>query len=480
MFAPTSRAGGPPGAHPINEGDLIMTRSAHGNRHQSMAAAKCVAALFCLLAVTSPSLAQTPEPPAAPAPGSGPRGGMAAPKPGPVALPILPALPAANDASFYAQADVPHGRVEQANYKNNAGQDKRMHVYLPPDYDKHPDAKYPVLYLNHGGGDDDSKWTNTDPRNGGHAQFILDNLIAAGTAKPMIVVMPNTRGIASPNPPEPGKDDACTQEYLKDIIPYVEGHYRAKPGRENRALAGLSMGGFVVMNTGLPHLDTFGELYVYSSGYFPDRLQAFEDNFKQVLSDPRTNQELLRVPLYMAAGETDIALLNSQRTLSILNKYGVRNFWVLSSGGHEWPNWRRYLYQTAQIMFPDGAKAASPAALATAGVTGKWQSDFDSQVGEQKYTYDFKADGERLTGKAAGQIGDEKRDPVEIKDGKIKGDELSFVEVLSFNGMEITITYTGQIKGDEIHFTRKVGDFATEQIVAKRVKGDNTGRAAKP
>ena len=285
---------------------------------------------------------------------------MATPKPGPVPLPILPALPAANDASFYAQADVPHGRVEQATYKNHAGQDKRMHVYLPPDYDKHPDAKYPVLYLNHGGGDDDSKWTNTDPRNGGHAQFILDNLIAAGKAKPMIVVMPNTRGIASPNPPEPGKDDACTQEYLKDIIPYVEGHYRAKPGRENRALAGLSMGGFVVMNTGLPHLDTFGELYVYSSGYFPDRLQAFEENFKQVLSDPKTNQELLRVPLYMAAGETDIALLNGQRTLSILNKYGVRNFWVLSSGGHEWPNWRRYLYQTAQIMFPDGANAASP------------------------------------------------------------------------------------------------------------------------
>ena len=160
------------------------------------------------------------------------------PKPGPTELPILPALPALDDTSFYAKADVPHGKVEQATYTNHAGKDKRMHVYLPPGYEADADARYPVLYLNHGGGDDDSKWTSTDPRQGGHAQFILDNLIAARKAKPMIVVMPNTRGIASPNPPKPGEDDACSQEFLKDIIPYVERHYRAKPGRENRALAG--------------------------------------------------------------------------------------------------------------------------------------------------------------------------------------------------------------------------------------------------
>lgn len=209
------------------------------------------------------------------------------------------------------------------------------------------------MYLNHGGGDDDSKWTNTDPRNGGHAQFILDNLIAVGRAKAMIVVMPDTRGIASPIPSSPGgPDDACTQEFLKDIIPYVESHYRAAPGRENRAIAGLSMGGFVVMDTGLSHLDTFGELYVYSSGYFADQRQAFEENYTALFEDGGAN-DLLRVPFYMAAGETDIALDNSQRTLAILNKYGVRNFWVLSSGGHEWANWRRYLHQTAQIMFPE-------------------------------------------------------------------------------------------------------------------------------
>src|ERR671938_634568 len=103
-----------------------------------------------------------------------------------------------------------------------------MHVYLPPGYDPDADTKYPVLYLNHCGGDDDAKWTSTDPPQGGHAQFILDNLIAAGKARPMIVVMPDPRGIASPIPPRSGEDDAATREYLQDIIPFVEGRYRAK------------------------------------------------------------------------------------------------------------------------------------------------------------------------------------------------------------------------------------------------------------
>jgi enterochelin esterase family protein len=273
-----------------------------------------------------------------------------APKKGVCPLPILPALPEASDTAFYANASVPHGTVETAQYKNFAGEEKRMHVYVPPDYEKAATARYPVLYLNHGGGDDDAKWTATDARSGGSANFILDNLIAAGKAKPMIVVMPYTK-CAVPNPSAPGKDDACTQEYVKDIIPYIDGHYRTRPAREARALAGLSMGGFVVMNTGLPHLDTFSELYVYSSGYFPDQQKAFEDNYADMFRDAKTN-DLFRVPFYMAAGETDIALRNSEAVAAVINKYGIRNFQVLSSGGHEWMNWRRYLYQTAQIMFP--------------------------------------------------------------------------------------------------------------------------------
>jgi enterochelin esterase family protein len=297
--------------------------------------------MFWLLTITMWAYAQAPpRPPIRPAP-----------KAGVCPLPILPALPTYTDTAFFAKTDVPHGKVEQVTYKNYAGVEKRMHLYLPPDYGSSGTSRYPVLYLNHGGGGDDASWTAENLR-GGSAQFILDNLIAAGHAKPMIVVMPNTSACANYIPSAPGKDDACTQEYLKDIVPYVDSRYRTSASRENRALAGLSMGGFVVLHTGLPHLDTFSELYVYSSGHINAQdLKQFDENFAPLLKDPKTN-DLFRVPFYMAAGETDIALNNSERVLALFNQYGVRNFWVLSTGGHEWANWRRYLYQTAQIMFP--------------------------------------------------------------------------------------------------------------------------------
>jgi enterochelin esterase-like enzyme len=324
---------------------------------------RCLQFCLALLALALlPSFAPAQEPPPPPGQtrpevpgGPSPRGPMPpAPKAGVCPLPILPALPAYTDTSFYAETNVPHGKVEEANYKNYAGVDKRMHVYLPPDYDANKGQTYPVLYLNHGGGDDDTAWTRPgSSRHGGAANFILDNLIAEGKAKPMIVAMPNTHACASATPSAPGKDDDCTKEYLRDIIPYVESHYRVKSDREDRALAGLSMGGFVTLNTGLPHLDTFSELFVYSSGYFPDQQKAFEHNFQDLFKDSQATNDLLRVPLYMSAGETDIALKNAQAVMAILNRNGIRNFWVFSSGGHEWNNWRRDLYQTAQIMFPD-------------------------------------------------------------------------------------------------------------------------------
>lgn len=267
-------------------------------------------------------------------------------------VPILPALPAPKDASFYASNDVPHGRVQIVHYKTSAGVEKQMHIYLPPGYDSDTDKHYPVLYLNHGGGENDSHWTAANPRSGGFANLILDNLVAAGKARPMIIAMPNTSGMVSGTPPKPGADDACTQEYLKDIIPYVDSHYRTRTNRESRAVAGLSMGGFVTLNTGLTHLEAFGELYVFSSGYWQEQLPAFEENIKSLLGQTNINDKF-RMPIYFAAGETDIALFNSQKTLAVFNSYGIRNFWVMSPNGHEWLNWRRYLYQTAQIMFPN-------------------------------------------------------------------------------------------------------------------------------
>lgn len=276
-------------------------------------------------------------------------------------IPILPALPAPEDTSFYTPRNVPHGRVEVVTYKTSAGLEKRMHVYLPPGYDTSGETRYPVLYLNHGGSENDAHWTGSNPADGGFANVILDNLIADGKARPMIIVMPNTDKLVTGTPPKIGEDDACTREYLHDLLPYVDSHYRTRPERESRAVAGLSMGGFVVLNTGLTHLETFGELYVYSSGYWPKELQAFKANIEALLSDPKINERFY-VPIYFGVGETDIAYLNSMRTLAVFAEHGIRSFSVLSSHGHEWLNWRRYLYQSAQIMFPATGPQTAPAA----------------------------------------------------------------------------------------------------------------------
>ena len=260
-------------------------------------------------------------------------------------VPILPALAAPDDTSFYAERDVPHGTVEIVRYPLSAGGDKQMHVYLPPGYDPAGDIRYPVLYLNHGGGENDSHWTAS-----GKTHLILDNLIADGKARPMIVIMPHTGGVVSANVPALGEDDACTREYLEDILPYVDANYRTIPTREARAVAGLSMGGFVVLNTGFTHLETFGELYVFSSGYFPQMVEQFAETYAPILSDPHVNEKFA-MPIYFGVGETDIAMVNSFRTESVFSRHGIRHYSVLSSHGHEWLNWRRYLHQTAQIMF---------------------------------------------------------------------------------------------------------------------------------
>lgn len=316
-----------------------------------------VLAALLLMAYLSASLrAQAPNSPGAaptagrPAGGPGNRPGNAtrwAPAAPQKPVPILPALPASVDKSFYASNDVPHGRVEVVSYPIAGGAERRMHVYVPPGYDSDTGRRYPVLYLNHGGGENDSHWTEK-----GATHHILDNLIAAGKARPMIIAMPNTGRLVSGKPPKLGEDDACTQEYLQHILPFVDGHYRTRTNRESRAVAGLSMGGFVTLNTGLTHLETFGELYVFSSGYWQDQLPAFTENIRPLLSQTNINGRF-RMPIYFGVGETDIAYFNSMRTMAVFNDHGVRTFSVLSSHGHEWLNWRRYLWQTAQIMFPE-------------------------------------------------------------------------------------------------------------------------------
>jgi enterochelin esterase family protein len=263
----------------------------------------------------------------------------------------LPPLAADGDSSFYAnRPGIPHGMVKEVQYK--AGASKTMHVYTPPGYDADPAVSYPVLYINHGGGESDVQWGCTNAYNCGYAGVILDNLLADGKAVPMVIVMPDTGDCANFTPPTPPAfADPCTSQYVNDFIPYVEKTYRVKSDRNFRAIAGLSMGGLVSLTTGFAHLEPFSEVFVYSSGYMADARPQWETNLSSLLDSPATTNHLLNVPVYLAAGSTDIALPNAQAVRDILKKHDIQVFWQDSSLGHEWANWRRYLAQTLPLMF---------------------------------------------------------------------------------------------------------------------------------
>ena len=168
----------------------------------------------------------------------------------------------------YDRRDVPHGAVAEINYHSKSlDMPRRMHVYTPPGYEAGGQS-YPVLYLLHGASDSDDSWSTV-----GRAGFIADNLIAAGKAKPMIIVMPNGHvgafgwGGQGRNSVE-GQVDAFTADFTQDIRPYIESHYRVKNDAAHRAVAGLSMGGAQAINLAIGNLKDYGYVGVYSSGVF--------------------------------------------------------------------------------------------------------------------------------------------------------------------------------------------------------------------
>ena len=167
-------------------------------------------------------------------------------------------------ADFMDTKDVPHGAVASVTYwSSSLNRFRRMHVYTPPGYQLGKD-KFPVFYLLHGAGDCDEAWTSV-----GRAGFILDNLIASKKAKPMIVVMPaghtSTAGFAAAGA-APAASDEFVKDFVTDIMPYAESHYRVIADRAHRAIAGLSMGGSQTLNIAVPHLEKFAYIGVYSSG----------------------------------------------------------------------------------------------------------------------------------------------------------------------------------------------------------------------
>jgi len=246
-------------------------------------------------------------------------------------------------SEFFAERPVPHGQVAAIHYQSKAlGVPRRMHVYTPPGYATST-QRYPVLYLLHGAGDNDQSWLMA-----GRANFILDNLIAAGKAKPMIVVMP--AGHTPPPASGAPSPDAFSRDLLGDVIPYVEQNYRVLPGREQHAIAGLSMGGQQTLNIGLPNLDRFSQLGVFSSGWFgPEGAATFAKNNEALLSDPRIND---RIRLFwFATGKDDFVLPSTKAALAMLDQHKIRYSYKETEGGHTWPNWRAYLNEFAPLLF---------------------------------------------------------------------------------------------------------------------------------
>ena len=263
---------------------------------------------------------------------------------------------------------VPHGAVASVYYQSSAlGRTRRMHVYTPPGYETST-AKYPVFYLLHGAGDCDDSWTSV-----GRANFILDNLLAANKAKPMIVVMPAGhttttpvgRGAAAPGSAPPRDEFAA--DFLTDILPYVEKHYRVIPDRAHRAIAGLSMGGGQTLNIAIPNLDKFAYIGVYSSGLLGSRpapaapgsaapaapAAPFGSAWAQQNAAVLDNAALkkgLRL-FWFSTGKEDGLMATTKSTVDLFSNHGFTPVFKESPGGHTWLNWRNYLVEFTPQLF---------------------------------------------------------------------------------------------------------------------------------
>jgi enterochelin esterase family protein len=239
--------------------------------------------------------------------------------------------------------NVPHGSVSVVYYQSSSlERARRMHIYLPPGYEAGK-SSYPVFYLLHGAGDCDDSWTSV-----GRANFILDNLIAGGKVKPMIVVMPagHTSTHMDMKAMTSGADPFVA-DLMKDVIPYVETHYRVIADPEHRAIAGLSMGGLQTLNAAVLHPGFFSYVGVFSSGFFGGAEPFEKANLAALQSPEKKNVKLF----WFAVGKQDMALPNSGPTSDLLKKYGYNTEFHLSEGFHAWNNWRDYLHEFAPLLF---------------------------------------------------------------------------------------------------------------------------------
>ena len=248
------------------------------------------------------------------------------------------------DEYFAYRKDIPHGAMAVRTYESKTiGETRTMRVWTPAGYEKGKE-KLPVLYLIHGGGDTDTSWPNA-----GAAGTILDNLLADGKIKPMIVCMPNGT-ITGPNVHDEVAPFA--QDMVTDIIPFIESNYRVLTDKDHRAIAGLSMGGMETMETAFQNIDKFSYVWVLSSSFMPGKDPAQEAERLNVPANVAKMNKSFKVLVFTQGGPTDIAYKNSENTRAVLDKLGLKYLYEENAQeGHSWGTWRADLYNLAQRIF---------------------------------------------------------------------------------------------------------------------------------
>jgi enterochelin esterase-like enzyme len=257
-------------------------------------------------------------------------------------------------SDLFDTKNVAHGAVSQVTYLSKSlKRPRRMHVYTPPGYEL-GEGKFPVFYLLHGAFDCDASWSTV-----GRAGFILDNLIAAKKAVPMIVVMPD----GHTGPFDFGKlnkldrqVDGFVDDFVNDVKPYVESHYRVHADRAHRAIAGLSMGGAQSLEIAIPRLDDYAYVGVFSSGIFsinprmpPKPGPTWEERHLKALNDAEAKKGLKLV--WFATGKDDFLLETTRGTVKMLRSHGFNVDSHETTGAHTWLNWRAYLTDFTPLLF---------------------------------------------------------------------------------------------------------------------------------
>ncbi|MHA8088118.1 alpha/beta hydrolase-fold protein [Aquirufa sp. Wall-65K1] len=248
--------------------------------------------------------------------------------------------------AYYALRDVPHGEIRIKKYFSKVTNSwRQMYIYTPPGYDVNLQETYPVLYLLHGGGEDESGWSMQ-----GKTDLILDNLIASQQAKPMLVVMPDANVGAN------AMDESGLKKFELElqhaIIPFVEKNYRINTSSSHRALAGLSMGGIHTLYSGIKHTDKFSYLGVFSSGWINPMQNEIANNQYEFLKNNAllVNNNLKQFWISMG-GKEDIAFKNCQLMMGHFDELKIKYSYSEYPGGHTWPVWRNNLFNFAQLLF---------------------------------------------------------------------------------------------------------------------------------